>query len=49
MVRAITDRLMVMQEGEIVERGPTEAVFTDPQHPYTRQLLAASPVLEGPA
>ncbi len=49
VVRAITDRLMVMKEGEIVERGPTEAVFTDPQHPYTRQLLAASPILEVPA
>jgi peptide/nickel transport system ATP-binding protein len=46
VVRAITDRVLVMRAGEIVEQGETEAVFRNPQHPYTQELLAATPNLE---
>jgi peptide/nickel transport system ATP-binding protein len=45
VVRAITDRVLVMRAGEIVEAGATEAVFASPSHSYTRSLLAAAPRL----
>jgi microcin C transport system ATP-binding protein len=43
IVRKIADRVCVMKEGKIVERGAVERVFTAPEHPYTRELLAAEP------
>jgi peptide/nickel transport system ATP-binding protein len=45
VVRAITDRVMVMRDGKIVETGKTAEVFANPQHAYTRQLIDATPKL----
>ncbi|WP_026870922.1 ABC transporter ATP-binding protein [Inquilinus limosus] len=43
VVRKMADRICVMNKGEIVEQGETEAVFGAPQHPYTQRLLASEP------
>ena len=39
----VCDRLAVMRDGEVVETGPTAEIFSDPQAPYTKELLAAVP------
>ncbi|MGC1464952.1 MAG: ABC transporter ATP-binding protein [Pseudolabrys sp.] len=43
IVRKLADRVCVMSKGRIVEQGPVERVYGKPEHPYTRQLLAAEP------
>nr|WP_314259937.1 ABC transporter ATP-binding protein [uncultured Devosia sp.] len=42
-VKSLTDSVVVMYRGRVVEEAPTEAIFADPQHPYTRALLDAVP------
>jgi peptide/nickel transport system ATP-binding protein len=44
-VAGICQRIAILHEGEIVECGPTEQIFTAPVHPYTRRLMAALPQL----
>ncbi len=43
VVRHLCERVLVMYQGEIVEEGPTDAVFAAPRHEYTKALLAAVP------
>jgi len=43
VVRKVADRVCVMKQGKIVETGDVDAVFTKPDHPYTKALLAAEP------
>ena len=43
VVHHTADRVAVMYLGQIVEQGPVDAIFDDPQHPYTRALLASIP------
>jgi len=43
MVARYTERMIVMQQGEVVEAGPTVDMLARPQHPYTRKLLASMP------
>jgi ATPase components of various ABC-type transport systems, contain duplicated ATPase len=46
VVRFLCDRVVVMHKGRIVEEGETEALFSTPQHPYTRSLLSAIPHIQ---
>ena len=45
VIRSVTDRICVLAGGVIVEEGATEAVLSQPEHPYTRQLVEATPTL----
>jgi len=44
-VASLCHRIAILKTGELVESGPTEKIFRHPQHPYTRQLIAALPTL----
>ena len=48
VVGEIADRVIVMYKGAIVEAGNIQSIFQQPQHPYTRSLLACRPVLHPP-
>tara|TARA_R110000868_G_scaffold190862_1_gene434909 strand:- start:209613 stop:211199 length:1587 start_codon:yes stop_codon:yes gene_type:complete len=43
IISQISDRVLVMKDGEIVEQGPCHELFNNPQHPYTKKLLSAIP------
>ena len=45
VARFLCDRIAVMQAGKVVELAPTKTLFNSPQHPYTRRLLEAAPML----
>jgi ABC-type oligopeptide transport system ATPase subunit len=46
VVRSLADEVVVMLRGRVVERAPTDRIFVDAQHPYTRALLDAVPVVD---
>jgi oligopeptide/dipeptide ABC transporter ATP-binding protein len=48
LISHFSDRLMVMYAGQVDELGATQAIFSAPQHPYTRGLLEAFPSIRGP-
>jgi peptide/nickel transport system ATP-binding protein len=48
LISHFSDRLMVMYAGQVDELGATRAIFSAPQHPYTRGLLEAFPSIRGP-
>jgi peptide/nickel transport system ATP-binding protein len=49
VIHHMSDRVLVMTHGRIVEQGDAEAIFSRPQHPYTQRLLAALPQIGVPA
>jgi peptide/nickel transport system ATP-binding protein len=49
VIHHVSDRILVMQHGRVVEEGAADQIFADPQEAYTRELLSALPTLERPA
>jgi len=49
VIAELCDRVAVMYAGEVVEEGTVDAIFHDPQHPYTRALLACDPAVVDPS
>ena len=43
LVRHFADRVAVMEHGRLVESGPVERIFAEPEHPYTQRLLNSRP------
>ncbi len=43
VVRTMADDILVMNQGEVVERGSSDAIYESPQHPYTQRLLGSIP------
>ena len=43
VIAEMADRVVVMYQGQVVEQGPVDQIFHDPQHPYTRKLISAVP------
>lgn len=43
VVRSVSDTVVVMRHGEVVERGDTQSVFNNPKHPYTKHLIESEP------
>lgn len=43
VIKYLSDRVLVMRSGELLEQAPAAQLFADPQHPYTRELIAAVP------
>ena len=43
LVDGFTDNILIMKDGAIIERGPTQAVFDNPQEDYTKALIDAAP------
>jgi peptide/nickel transport system ATP-binding protein len=46
VVKAISDRVLVMRDGRIIERGDTKTVFHSPHHDYTKKLIASAPQIQ---
>jgi oligopeptide/dipeptide ABC transporter ATP-binding protein len=48
-IRYLCERVLVMYLGRVIEQAPADELFANPQHPYTKALLSATPVLRGDA
>jgi len=42
VIRALSDQIIVMRQGKVVEQGEADTIFDNPEHPYTRALMSAA-------